>query len=198
MGFVCALALATALWLGAAEEARAAVTVEELVANTRRASGARPPEMGFRQHVTLQALFLRWQFYADVVRRGDQVEIAVHGAPSFLGDDMTVSLLEVSEGLDNFDLRPAGEERINGHHYYVVEGQSRVASGARRGRIWVNAQSWLVERAELEYPWGTLLIEQRFRTVNGYVVLAEQQASVSRLGVRMTVRYDDYWFSGGE
>lgn len=198
VGIVCVCALLCAFWLAAPDKAKAAVTVEELVANVRQAAGTRPPEMGFRQQITLQALILRWQFSADVVRRDDTVQIQVHGAPSFVDENVTASLLEVSEGLDNFDLRLVDEVRMGGQQYYVVEGVSRVANGARRGKIWVNAQSWLVERAELEYSWGTLTVEQRFRTVNGYVVLAEQQASVSRLGARMTVRYENYWFAGGE
>ncbi len=73
---------------------------------------------------------------------------------------------------------------------------SRAACGAVV--VWVNARNWLVERAELEYPWGKLSLEQRFETVDGYVVLAEQHASVNRLGARLTVRYGDYWFAGQE
>lgn len=192
------MAVALVFCVAVAGDVWAAPTIDELMANVRHATGGRPAKMGFRQYVTLQALFFRWQFHADVVRQDDQLHVTVYNAPSFVGGDFSGSLLEVSEGLDNFDLQLVDEVLLNGERYYVVDGVSRVEGGARRGKIWINARTWLVERAELEYPWGTLTIEQRFRVVNGYVVLSEQQASVSRLGARARVRYDDYWFAGGE
>lgn len=198
LGIVCALAFVWATLLGVADDALAAPTVDELVANVSRATGARPAVMGFRQYVTLRALLFEWKFYADVAQRGDRVELTVHDAPAFLDDDISVSLLDVSEGLEKYDLRFVEETRVNGELFYVLEGEPRAAGGVQRGRVWVNARNWLVERAELEYPWGKLSLEQRFETVDGYVVLAEQHASVNRLGARLTVRYGDYWFAGQE
>lgn len=196
IGFVCALAVMWACVCAFGDGAWAAPTVDELAANVRAATVVRPAEMGFRQDISLQVLFLRWRFYADVVRRGDHLELTVYDAPGFLDGDVSASLLELSEGLDNFDLRLVEEILRNNDAIYVLEGESRMAGGARSGRVWVNARTWLIEQAELEYPWGTMSVEQHFDTVNGFIVLREQHASVNRLGARMTVRYSDYWFAG--
>lgn len=196
LGFVCALAVMWASLCAFGGGASAAPSIEELTANVRKAAGVRPAVMGFRQDISLQVLFLRWRFYADVVRRGDELELTVHDAPGFLDGDVSASLLELSEGLDNFDLRLVDEIRRNNDVIYVLEGTSRIAGGARSGRIWVNARTWLIEQAELDYPWGTMSVEQEFDTVNGFIVLREQHASVNRLNARLTVRYNDYWFAG--
>ncbi len=195
---MCALAVFWALLCASGPAALAAPSVEELVANVRHATGARPAEMRFRQDVTLQVLFLRWRFHADVTRRGDRIQVTLHGAPGFIDDDVSASLLEVSEGLDHFDLRFVEEIRRGADVLYVLQGTSRLEEGARGGMIWVNARTWLVEKAELKYPWGDITLQQTFQTVDGYTVLHEQDASVSRLGARMTVRYSDYAFAGGE
>lgn len=195
LGLVCALASVSALWFAHADVVLAAPTVDELADNVRAAVGARPVEMGFRQDVTLQVLFLKWRFHADVYRRGDEIELTVYDAPRFLEDDVSVSLLEVSEGFDHFDLRLVDEIRRNGDVFYVLEGEARAAGGARGGKIWVNGRTWLVEQAVLDYPWGSLTLEQTFQSINGYIVLREQQASVNRLGAQMTVLYSNYWFA---
>lgn len=173
----------------------AAPTVDEITDNVRRAVGARPAVMGFRQDVELRVLILSWRFHADVVRRGDDIELTVYNQPSLIGDDVSASLLEVSEGIDDFDLQLVDEVNRNGDVFYVLEGTSRTALGAQSGTIWINGRTWLVEHAVLEYPWGSLTLDQSFHSVDGHTVLQEQHASVNRLGARMTVRYGDYWFA---
>lgn len=197
LGAACALAVLCTL-LAAPGTGAAAPSVDEVVLNVRGAAGVRPEAMRFRQDITLEVLFLRWNFHADVTRSGDRVELVLHNAPGFIDEDVSASLLEVSEGLDHFDLRLVDEIRRGGDVVYVLQGVPRREGGARGGRIWVNARTWLVEKAELEYPWGMLEVEQTFQNINGYTVLREQKASVSRLGARMTVRYSDYWFAGAE
>lgn len=173
----------------------AAPTIEEIRDNVRGTVGTRPEVIGFRQDVELRVLILSWRFHADVVRRGDEIELTVYNKPSLIGDDVSASLLEVSEGIDQFDLELVDEVHRNGDVFYVVEGKARTASGAREGKIWINGRTWLVEQAVLDYPWGSVTLDQTFQTVDGYTVLREQHASVNRLGARMTVRYSDFWFA---
>ncbi|MBO8142574.1 MAG: hypothetical protein H0Z37_10445 [Firmicutes bacterium] len=194
---LCGGAWAVILWLGLTGSALGAPSVEEVVANVSRASGQRPAVMGFRQELRLQVLVFTWDFYADVVRQGDDIRVTLHGAPGFLSPDVTASLLDVGEALEEFDVRLV-EEQVNddGDPLYVLEAtrRHREGQGALGGQVWVNGRTWLVEEAVLEYPWGTLHVRQQFQQVDGYTVLKEQHATASRLGARLWVQYRDYWF----
>lgn len=193
-----------ALWLGlfvfgwiafgGADGVRAEPTVDEIAAHVRAATGAGPERMRFRQDVELQLFLFRWSFYSDVVRDEDGIDVQVHGAPSFLSPDVSASLLEVSEGLDGFELRLVDVLGEGDGTYYVVQGEAKTkgGGGASSGTIWVNGRTWLVEKATLQYPWGAMTVEQTFQTVNGYTLLKEQIATVDRLGAKLRVQYGGY------
>ncbi len=188
------------LCLGVSWAALGAPSVDEVVANLGRASGQLPAEMGFRQDVQLHVLFLTWKFYSDVVRRDGKYIVETRGAPDFLPSDISASLLEVSEGLSNYDFELVGQEvNSTGDPIYRLTGRRRQgAEGAHGGTLWVNGRTWRVERAVLEYDWGTLDVEQEFQRLSGYTVLRSQRAAASRLGARLTVEYRDYWFGNDD
>lgn len=169
--------------------------IDEIVKNVRVAAGNRPEQYSFRQDIDFRVFILRWRFHADVVRDGPDIDVTIHGAPGFISpSDISVSLLEVSEGLDDFTLRFVEETERDGERYYLVEGTSNLSHGARGGFIWINTHTWLVDEALLEYEWGNLTLQQTFQTINGYTLLKEQQASVDRLGGKLQVQYGGYSF----
>lgn len=177
---------------------------ERILSNVQAVAVQLPREMGFRQDVVLRTnVLLGGSFHADVTRHDDVIDVIVHDRPWFLSEDVSVSLLEVSEGLEQFDLALIDEISSNGDPIYVLEGTRRagVTRGALEGKIWVNGRTWLVDKAELAYDWGNMAVEQTFQTENGYIVLREQRATADTtflgLAVRadMTVQYQDYWFA---
>jgi len=188
------------LCLALAVGAAAAPSVEDVMANIQHALGQLPPDMGFRQHVVLQVLLFSWRFHSDVVRRGGEYFVETRGAPSFLPPDVMASLVQVHLGLDDYDLDVVGEEvNGNGEPVYVLAGRRRgPGQGAVGGALWVNGHTWLVEKAVLDYDWGTLEVQQEFHRVDGYTVLRAQRAAANRLGARLTVEYADYWFGNVE
>lgn len=188
------------LCLGLAQGAYGAPSVEEIVVNVSRAAGHLPAEMGFRQEVQLRVLFLMWKFQSLVVRQNGEYLVETRGAPDFLPQGFMASLLEVGDALTNYELEIVGEERNGrGEPVYRLTGRRRHGSqGALGGILWINGQTWLVERATLEYDWGTLELHQEFHKVGGYTVLRSQRATASLLGARLTVEYQDYWFGNDD
>lgn len=172
-------------------------TLEQIVANVRAATGGVPERMSFRQDIELRVLLFRWSFHADVTQDGSDIEVHMHGAPRFLERDVTTSLLEVSEGLDGFDLELVERGTTNeGDPFYVVRGAAPAERehGASGGTIRIDGRTWLVEEAELHYSWGNMTVQQSFQTINGYTLLKEQQATVDRLGAKLLVQYGGYSF----
>lgn len=170
--------------------------VEEIVANVRTATAGRPVKMTFRQDVELRVLFFRWTFHADVVQDGSTIDVHMHGAPGFLAPDVTASLLELSEGLGDFDLEFVEQGIADGDAYYVLRGSAKAGHGgaATGGTVRVNGRTWLVDRATLHYAWGNMSVEQSFQTIDGYTVLREQYATVDRMGAKLRVQYGGYSF----
>lgn len=190
---LCLVASILAVSIGA-DFVRANPTPEEIVANVKSVTGSGPERVTFRQDVELRVFLFRWSFHSDVVRDADGIRMEVHGAPSFLSPDVSASLLELSEGLEGFDLKFVESRHDEGETYYIVEGTAKTAGGggALGGTIWVNGRTWLIERATLQYSWGSMTVEQTFQTVNGYTLLREQIATVDRLGAKMRVQYGGY------
>lgn len=172
-------------------------SLEQIVANVRTATGGLPGRVSFRQDIELRVLLFRWSFHADVTQKGRDIEVHMHGAPRFLEPDVTTSLLEVSEGLDGFDLELVERGTTSeGDPFYVVRGTAPAGrqSGATGGTIRIDGRTWLVEEAELHYSWGNMTVRQSFQTINGYTLLKEQQATVDRLGAKLLVQYGGYSF----
>ena len=188
------------LCLGLSRAVLGAPSVEDIVANLSRAGSQLPAEMGFRQDVHVRVLFLMWKFHSLVVRQNGEYLVETRGAPDFLPEGFMASLLDVGDALTNYDLELVGEEKnANGEPVYQVAGRRRGGSaGALGGTFWVNGRTWLVEKAVLEYDWGTLELQQDFHQVNGYTVLRSQRAATSHLGARLTVEYRDYWFGNDD
>lgn len=188
------------LCLALAGTGAAAPTVEGVLANLGSFTALLPPEMGFRQHIQLQVLFLTWRFHSDVVRQDGEFHVQTSGAPDFLSPDVPAALLELNAGLDDYELELLEHETNSaGDPVYVLSGRRRgQGPGAQAGTVWVNGRTWLVEKAVLEYDWGTLEVQQEFHQVDGYTVPRSQQAKASRLGARLVVEYRDYWFGNVE
>lgn len=189
--FGLAAAVMLVLWMSAAP-VEAGVGLEDIVANVRAATSPMPKRMSFRQDVELRVLLFRWSFHADVVRDETGIAVEVHGAPSFLSPDVSVSLLELSEGLDGFDLELVEMDASGGEPLYVLQATARAEGGARGGTVTVNGNSWLIERAVLRYSWGTMTVEQTFQRVDGFILLKEQNATVDVLGAKLRVQYGGY------
>lgn len=189
-GFVAFVA--SALLLGAAPAG--AAQLDEILTNVRAATQPVPARVAFRQDVELRVFLFRWSFHADVVRDETGISVEVHGAPKFLSPDISVSLLELSEGLDGFDLELVEQSERRGEPVYVLRGTAREGAdgGARGGTITVNGRSWLIEQAELQYPWGAMTVEQTFQRVDGFTLLKEQHATVDVLGAKLRVHYGGY------
>ncbi len=189
-------ALATSRPSGGAERESGSPDLQTILRQLQRQADALPAVMGFRQEITLRAFFQTWRFSSFVTRRGGEAEVRLDGAPPFLPREMTGILADVTAVLSHFELALVGEERDGATRYYVVEGRNKLpgATGAQAGRLWVEAGTWLVTKAEARYLWGTLRVEQTFRREGGYTVLDRQQAVVSPLAVRLEVAYRDYWF----
>ena len=171
--------------------------VEEILSRVREANGAQPPYLRFRQDVELRAFFLRWRFSSQVVQEGGERRIRVEGAPSFVPEDLSTAVLEASESLDRFSFRLVERTAgLQGEPVYVLEGEPRQAEGGgpEWSRVWVNGQTWWIDKVEVRYPWGTLTVEQRFTQVQGYRLLAEQQATLGSGGIRLRILDRDYGF----
>lgn len=176
-----------------------AMSLEQITAEMERSQVMREPHMKFEQRVELRAaLVLRWTFVNQVTRNENRIEMEVgSGAPSFMPDEMASDLIDIQHSLANFDLSLVGTEELDdGSVLYIIDGTRKdsLSSGAEGGRLWIQADPWVITRAELRYSWGRLEVDQWYRQENGRWVLDRQEALARPLGARLVVEYDDYWF----
>src|SRR5690625_782404 len=176
-----------------------AMSLDQITEQMAQSHIMREPHMEVEQRVELRAaLVLRWTFTNQVTRNGNRIEMEVgRGAPSFMPDEMASDLIDIHDSLANFDLSLVEtEEMDDGSVRYVIDGTRKpsLSSGAEGGRLWIQADPWVITRAELRYSWVRLEVDQWYRQENGRWVLDRQEALARPLGARLVVEYDDYWF----
>lgn len=171
--------------------------VEDIIQRVREAIGPVPKRVAFQQDVRLTLAFLTWDFVTEVERIDGKLHVRTIGAPSMLPENFTGSLLDVTEALDDFELSSYTlEQGPQGETVYVLEGNRRpeLTSGAERGKIWVNGQTWHVEQVEAHYSWGRVRVFQKYDRVDGHLVVVHQQAFLEPWRAQLEVSYKNYRF----
>lgn len=180
--------------MGYAEE----MTLDQVLEQMAAQPTMRAHTLGFEQHVSIRALVFRWSFVNKVEKVGDRIRVdAGDGAPGFVPQEATTDLLDLQQAFDDFVLNLVGrEESADGIWHYVIDGTRKDDSpqGVRSGRMWIDPEAWVVAKAELRYPWGTLTVDQSYRQEEGRLVLDRQHAVARPLGVRLDIEYRAYWF----
>lgn len=187
-----------ALWLSTQWGYASEMTINEVLGQMAAQETMRAHTIRFEQHISLRALIFRWAFVNTVEKVGDRIRVeSGDGAPGFVPQDATTDLLDVQQAFGDFTLTLVGrEESATGVLHYVIDGDRNDdrPQGARSGRMWIHPTTWVVEKAELRYPWGTLTVEQSYRREGERLVLDRQHAVARPLGVRMDIEYRAYWF----
>lgn len=181
-----------------ASAAQHAPPIGQLLQNMVEATDMQLQPMGFQQHISIRALLFSWQFVADVERQGERLVVDVGpGAPFFVPDDLSAALIDFVDEVQQFDLTIVDENTdCNGRLCYIVEGERKKPKkqGVQSGTLWVDAENWLIVKANMTYPWGKLDVDQEYRATDGRIVLHRQQAVTQPLGAKIEVRYKEYWF----
>jgi len=166
----------------------------ERILSLMREAMRQPEHVVFTQDVNMSAILSRWRFSATVTRRGDAVSVHAKGAPSFIPPDLLADLADSEKALANFDLEYMGMEQVNGLMCHVLKGVRRPQfyTGAIEGRIWIDEHEHLMRRTEARYSWGRVRVDHTYMSMDGFAVLARQEASISPFAVRLTVTYRDY------
>lgn len=183
-----------------AEPAPGAPSVEEILANVLAEPWPPAALASFEQHVETRLLFRTWRFVNKATRSEDGFRIVLGGgAPSFFPEDLGAELFDLRASFDGFAFELDGVETVRGTPMYRLIG-TRLrynGRGAQEGTLWINAESWRIERADLHYSWGSLAFDQYHRKEAGHWVLDRQEA-VARaawgLGARIDVHYQAYRF----
>lgn len=194
-GRALAAAFALALVASPAGPARAAVEppagVEEVVRLVAASHGL-PEGVRFRQEVTFRALLGTWRFHSEVEAAEGGLRFTIHGAPSFVPQSLPRDLIDLSRSPALFDLSVAGGALSDGT---LVLSGPRIAyagTGPREATFWIDPGTWTIRRAEAEYSWGTLYVDQEFDRMGDHYLLTRQQARVSPFGFTLDVRYVEY------
>lgn len=152
-----------------------------------------PLGLRFNQRVTLKAFLGVWSFESDLEWQGDLFAVTTTGAPRFVPDTLPEDLVELAQAPSLFDLdRVDSLDAESG--ILVLSGPRKGynGSGAKEATFWIDTARWLVTRAQADYKWGTLSVEQTYRTHDGYYFLKEQNARISPFGFTLEVEYGDY------
>ena len=171
--------------------------VDEILRRVQEATGPVPKRVAFQQDVRLTLAFFSWDFMTEVERIDGKVHVRTIGAPSLLPENLTGSLLDVTEALNDFELTSYTVERgPQGEPIYVLEGRRRpeLTAGAEEGKIWVNGHTWQVEQVEARYPWGRVRVVQKYDRVEGHRVVVYQQAYLEPWRAELEVSYKNYRF----
>lgn len=148
------------------------------------------------QEYDVRLLMMRWHFTGKVVKERDVAEVELDGAPAIFPKQLSAALFDVATWLDTFDIEYQGVEAIDGralHRFYgtpIIGAESQT----RWGTIWVDPETFLINRIQVQYWWGRVTIQQVFRTEGEFVLLDHQHARVDPLGIRADVRWTEYHF----
>ncbi|BAS27022.1 LolA-like protein [Limnochorda pilosa] len=170
--------------------------VPEALARVAHANRIYDRDMTVRQEYDVRALLMRWQFTGTVRKEGAEAHVELQGAPSFFPEDLSTTLFDVAQWLETFDVEYQGLEAVEGRTHHVFRGEPRRDDGSstRWGTIWVDPETFLIDRILVQYWWGRVTIQQGFRTEGEYVLLDRQSARIDPLGIRAEVRWKDYRF----
>lgn len=170
--------------------------LQQVLAQARRTTRLVERRARVRQVFEVSAFGRLYRFSALVSKESDRIVVEPEDAPWFIPKRLQLALVEAADLLDAYQASLAGQIFLaSGEPAWVVEAQPRPGQpGARRVQLWVEQGSGLVTHLELSYPWGTLVIDQTYRQVGPYTVLDLQEVLLKPLGIRVRVRYRDYWF----
>lgn len=185
--------LASALGLLAGGAALAEAPSAEEVVRLLHDSHALPEGVAFRQEVTLRALLVTWRFHSELETTSDGLKFQLFGAPSFVPDTLPLELINLSHSPALFDLRIAGGGSSD-DGTLVLQGPriDYAGQGPREATFWVDPQTWTIRRAEAEYSWGTLFLDQVFDRHGELYLLRQQKARVTPFGFTLDVQYREY------
>lgn len=188
----CLLALALILSGRGAALAEAPYDAEEVVLRLLH-SHELPEGLSFRQEVTVRALLVTWRFHSEVETTSEGLKSRIVGAPSFVPETLPLDLVNLSRSPELFDLKVAAEPSSDGSSL-VLQGPriGYAGVGPREATFWVDPETWTIRRAEAEYSWGTLFLDQTFDRFGEFYLLSEQRARVTPYGFTLDVRYREY------
>ena len=188
-----ALAFALLAWApGPARAAAEAPARAEEVVRLVAQSHSLPEGVRFRQEVTFRALLGTWRFHSEVEATKDGLKFTMYGAPSFVPETLPRDLLDLSRSPSLFELSVSGVAAADGT---LVLSGPRIAYagiGPREATFWVDPGTWTIRRAEAQYSWGTLYVDQEFDRMGDHYLLTRQRARVSPYGFTLDVRYVEY------
>lgn len=148
------------------------------------------------QEYDVRLLLMRWRFTGTVRKEGGSAHVDLEGAPSLFPQDISATLLHVAEWLETFEVEYQGLESVNGrpHHRFYGVPLAGERSQTRWGTIWVDPETFLINRIQVQYWWGRITIQQGFRSEGEYVLLDRQSARIDPLGIRADIRWKEYRF----
>lgn len=171
--------------------------LSEILVNMQQANSRFPDKASFTQRVALRVLLFRWNFSSYVQKDATVFDVHVDGAPSFVPEGIMLELVNLTHMLGDFDLQFIGRETAGSSNFVKIEGvrKSHLNQGALRTKIWINEDTWFVDKAEIVYDWGTLTVHQHYKLVDGFMVLDRQNAVGGPMNLRLEVAYTDYRFA---
>jgi outer membrane lipoprotein-sorting protein len=191
---LCALLIVALIMTCGAVAAAAEQESAEQLLSLMRGAMLQPKRVSFTQDVDITGILGRWRFSATVERNGNAVIVQAKGAPSFIPPDLLADLADFEKALAGFSLEYGGKEQVSEKTYFVLRGVRRpqLHSGAIEGRIWIDEHEHLMRRTEARYNWGTVRVSHTYTLMKGFMVLAQQEASISPFATRLTITYRDY------
>jgi len=191
---IALVAVAVTIWAGDNRvRAERVPGVDEIVRQVEQMARI-PNHVRMNQSVVARALLFTWRFNSVLEYVGDELTATTQGAPSFVPKTFPVELVSLGQTMPLFDLKVISESDENG---FIVLGGPRSdydGTGAEEATFTVDPADWLVKRATAKYAWGTLTLEQEFDSVEGYMLLRRQKATVRPLGLVVDVEYSNYSF----
>lgn len=168
-------------------------TFLDRVARANRVYGR---DMVATQEYDVWLLMMHWHFTGRVLKEDDAAEVVLEGAPAVFPKQLSATLFDVASWLETFDIEYQGVESIDGRALLRFYGTPLPGeeSQTRWGTIWVDPETFLINRIQVQYWWGRVTIQQVFRTEGEFVLLDHQHARLDPLGIRADVRWTEYHF----
>lgn len=158
-------------------------------------SHALPEGISFRQEVTFRALLTTWRFHSELEATSEGLRFQIHGAPSFVPETLPLDLINLTRSPALFDLEIASDGPA-AEGFLVLRGPriGNAGGGPREAVFWVDPATWTIRRAQAEYSWGTLFLDQEFDRMGDRYLLRRQRARVAPYGFTLDVQYQEYRF----
>lgn len=172
-------------------------TVDEVVAQLVAGKNLTTGRLEADMDIVAKTALGSTRFKGHVDKRGDTAKVTTTGAPWFVPEQASGSLVEIDSLLQEFDLKLAEVSKTpEGAPLYVVVGtrKQNAKQGAKEGKFWIRGDIWQVPRVVATYWWGSLDVEFTYGIVQDRLVIVRQVATVHPGNIRLEVTYSNFRF----